>query len=303
MDRATRRIVEALIEQRTGEPARWIEDRATAGGCIHDARIVSLADGRSFFVKSRNESARAPGIFDREAEGLRALGAAFAALETAATVRVPDVIGTATGPPSVLVLEAIETGSSGADTQTALGRGLAAMHRATASTRFGFDHDNYLGETPQPNGWLDDWVTFWRQRRLGHQLDLARRNGLSDPTLDRLGDRLLDRLDVILGEVDEPACLLHGDLWGGNVLVDATGRPVLIDPATYFGHREAELAMTALFGGFGPAFYRAYEETWPLPPGAEARRPLYELYHMLNHLNLFGSGYRSSCLERLRRLV
>jgi fructosamine-3-kinase len=193
------------------------------------------------------------------------------------------------------------SGRSGRDFPAEFGRRFARLHRSTRGARFGFPHDNYLGSTPQPNGWSDDGCDFFRRRRLGHQLGLARAGGLADRGLARLGDRLLDRLDRWLDLPGEPACLLHGDLWGGNYLVDDAGAPVLIDPAAYHGHREADLAMTRLFGGFDAAFYAAYEEEWPLSPGSEERRPLYELYHLLNHLNLFGAAYRGRCLAILRR--
>ena len=167
----------------------------------------------------------------------------------------------------------------------------------------GFAHDNYLGSTPQQNPWQVDACELWRRHRLGYQLELARHNGQSNAELDRLGDRLLDRLDQWLGTLDEPASLLHGDLWSGNYLVSTAGQPVLIDPAVYCGPREADLAMTQLFGGFERSFYEAYESSWPLPPGSGERLEIFKLYHLLNHLNLFGGGYRASCLAILRRLV
>ncbi len=132
---------------------------------------------------------------------------------------------------------------------------------------------------------------------------LARERGLSDDELDRLGDRLLERLDDWIDLREEPACLLHGDLWSGNYMADDAGDPVLIDPAAYYGHREADLAMTELFGGFDHTFYEAYEEEWPLPPGSPERREIYKLYHLLNHLNLFGRGYRARCIGILQRFA
>ncbi|MEM7357175.1 MAG: fructosamine kinase family protein, partial [Acidobacteriota bacterium] len=287
----------------TGEPTEISATRAASGGCIHQANVVRTGDGRCFFVKSN--PAAPPALFEREAEGLEALAATE-------TIRVPRPLGTGTGEaavPAFLVAEAIDTGSPGRGFWETFGRRFAALHRANServsadTRRFGFAHDNFIGATPQPNAWDDDWCEFWRHHRLGFQLELARRNGLSDPTLDRLGDRLLARLDGLIDEPDEPPCLLHGDLWSGNFMSDEHGEPVLIDPAAYYGRREADLAMTELFGGFNARFYSAYEEAWPLAPGSRERLDLYQLYHLLNHLNLFGHGYRDRCVAILRRLT
>lgn len=286
--------LEAVLEQATGEGAKISGSRPVGGGCIHDGRIVSLADGRRFFVKTN--SSPPPQIFECEAQGLRAL-------EEAGELRVPRVIAVGDGEeePPFLVLEAIAPGRRGEGFFETFGRRFAELHQKATAERFGFARDNYIGSTPQPNRWCDDWCEFWRRHRLGFQLDLARRRGLSDRTLDRAGDALLERLEELIGEPAEPPVLLHGDLWGGNYMVDDNGAPVLIDPAVYYGRREADLAMTRLFGGFDARFYAAYEEAWPLAPGAEARLDVYKLYHLLNHLNLFGGGYRSSCIEILRR--
>ena len=301
MDGALRDAAQDLIQQATGQSTRIVHSRPVSGGCINRAEIVELADGRSYFVKSN--PAPLPAMFEREAEGL----AALAATET---LRVPRPVGAGGSQPGglpFLITEAIVSGSPGLGFSETFGRRFARLHKAAAPAssngRFGFDHDNYIGSTSQPNPWTDDWCDFWRQHRLGHQLDLARRGGLSDPALDRLGDRLLDRLDDFLAEPNEPPCLLHGDLWSGNTMVDEDGQPVLIDPAAYCGRREADLAMTQLFGGFDPRFYAVYEEAWPLAPGAAERLEIYKLYHLLNHLNLFGGGYRESCLTILRRFA
>lgn len=266
-----------------------------AGGCIHQAWRVELADGSSRFVKAN--AACPADLFEREAEGLAALAAVGA-------LRVPQgaVAGAAAGL-HFLVMEAIATGPQPPGFFADFGRRFADLHRRSTGERHGFPHDNYLGATPQPNAWESDWVELFRRHRLGHQLDLARRSGLADSDLLRLGDRLLDRLDRWLDVPGEPPCLLHGDLWSGNFLVDEHGAPVLIDPACYYGHREADLAMTRLFGGFAADFYAAYEEAWPLPAGSEERLPVYTLYHLLNHLNLFGGSYREQCLGVLKRLV
>ncbi|MBX3729712.1 MAG: fructosamine kinase family protein [Candidatus Sumerlaeia bacterium] len=287
--------VEELIARETGRRGRVVGRTASGGGCINNAETVSLDDGRRFFLKSNPDPL--PRLFECEAAGLRALA-------EAGTIRVPHPVGTGGGEsdvPPFLVMEWIEPGAPGPRYQQELGHGFARLHRETHAPRFGFEHDNYIGATPQPNGWTDDWIAFWRERRLGFQLALARRKGLSDSRMDRLGEKLLARLDEFLAEPAEPPCLLHGDLWGGNAMADCQGAPVLIDPAAYYGRREADLAMTQLFGGFTRDFYRAYEEIWPLAPGSDARLDIYRLYHLLNHLNLFGGSYHASCLAILRR--
>lgn len=293
MEPALRRALAEALAARDGRPAEVVAARPVAGGCIHDARLVELADGRRLFVKS--DSGVPDDLFAREAEGLAALAAP-------GVLRVPrDPLPGRAGGTLFLVMEAISAGRPGPGFFAGFGRRLAALHRATAGRRFGFAHDNYLGGTPQPNPWSDDGAAFFRDQRLGHQLRLARRRGRSDPELDRLGDRLLDRLHRWLDLPGEPACLLHGDLWSGNFLADDAGAPALVDPAAHYGHREADLAMTRLFGGFSPAFHAAYDEAWPLAAGHPERLPLYQLYHLLNHLNLFGAGYRAQCLAILRR--
>ncbi len=172
----------------------------------------------------------------------------------------------------------------------ALGRQLAALHRATAPS-YGLDHDNYLGIVPQSNGWMASWAAFFRERRLRPQAELARRNGYLSGERARRLERLLGRLDTWLGGHAPPPALLHGDLWAGNVLLGPGGAPALIDPAISYADRETELAYTALFGGFPKAFYRAYDEIWSLPDGWQERRALYNLYHLLNHVNHFGERY------------
>ncbi|MBI5154868.1 fructosamine kinase family protein [Candidatus Poribacteria bacterium] len=290
--------MEAVLERSTGETSLVRSRRPCGGGCINQTKIVETEDGRRFFVKSN--PAPLPHMFEREAEGLAALAAP-------GVIRVPAPVGCGGGTdgvPPFLVLEFIESARPKTGFQTELGRRLAQLHRATTSGRFGFLHDNYIGSTPQPNGWMTDWVAFWRERRLGFQLQLARRHGLLDAELERLGARLMDRLDDLLGQPEEPACLLHGDLWGGNYMTDERGEPVLIDPATYFGRREADLAMTMLFGGFDREFYRAYEEVWPLPPDSAKRLEVYKLYHLLNHLNIFGGvAYLPSILRTMERIA
>jgi fructosamine-3-kinase len=175
------------------------------------------------------------------------------------------------------------------------------QHRALQPA-FGWYRDNTIGSTPQSNAWQDDWVTFLRERRLGYQLELAAENGFRG-RLQQRGEVLLDALGEFFTTYRPVPSLLHGDLWAGNRTADEHGRPVIFDPAVYYGDREADVAMTRLFGGFGAGFYRAYEANWALDDGAGARTDLYNLYHVLNHLNLFGEGYLARALAMLDRLL
>jgi protein-ribulosamine 3-kinase len=205
-------------------------------------------------------------------------------------MRAPEPIshGVAAGR-AYLVLEYLEL--SGRKDFAALGRMLATAHR-NAAHRFGWHRDNYIGATPQHNGWCDNWGEFWMARRIRPQLELAEGNGfrIAVPALNFL-------------EEHKPApSLLHGDLWSGNAGFTPDG-PVVFDPALYYGDREADLAMTELFGGFPREFYRAYNDAWPLDEGYERRKHLYNLYHLLNHLNLFGSGYLGQVQSTLRLLL
>jgi protein-ribulosamine 3-kinase len=216
--------------------------------------------------------------FAAEAEGLEALRP---------HIRVPRVFGHGVKDGRAFIeLEHLALKPGG--DYAALGRMLAALHRQTGP-RFGWERDNYIGLSPQKNGWCDAWVEFWRERRMRPQLDRA---GLQlDP----------GKLDRLLETHDPAPSLLHGDLWSGNAGFTQEG-PVVFDPAVYYGDREADLAMTELFGGFPGEFYRAYNEAWPLDAGYEKRKQLYNLYHLLNHLNLFGGGYLAQVKATLRLL-
>jgi protein-ribulosamine 3-kinase len=252
---------------------------AASGGCIHQCYRVTI-EGRSRFLKT-NEPSHAD-AFAAEAEGLRALRSAGA--------RAPEPMahGVAAGK-AYLLLEHLTL--DGKSDFAALGRMLAGLHRASG-TRFGWHRDNYIGATPQPNSWCDDWREFWIKQRIRPQLEFAKRNGFAivEPSYSSLE-----------GHRPRPS-LLHGDLWSGNCGFTAGG-PVVFDPAVYYGDREADLAMTELFGGFPPVFYEAYHEAWPLEAGYERRKLLYNLYHLLNHLNLFGVGYLGQVEATLRLLL
>lgn len=287
------REVARVLSIYLGEDVEVSPGRGLGGGCINNAECVTTSAGR-FFLKSNPSPL--PGMFAREADGLEAL-------ESVGEIEVPAAIHASDGGPDFppfLLTTYIEPGRKQPHFFELFGQCLADLHRAGTGKRFGFDNDNYLGSTPQPNTWSDDWVEFFRNHRLGHQLRLAERNGHGGE-LQRLGGKLLERLGDYLAEPNEPPTILHGDLWGGNYMVAKDGGAVLIDPAVYYGRREADLAMTRLFGGFDRDFYAAYEEVWPLADGSEARLEIYELYHLLNHLNLFGGGYLGGCLQILRR--
>jgi protein-ribulosamine 3-kinase len=235
--------------------------------------------GVRFFVKV-NAATRLP-MFEAEADGLIEIARANA-------VRVPRPIayGACDGA-AFLALEWLDFAGGGRDAD--LGRALANLHRTTAP-RFGWKRDNTIGTTPQTNTWIAEWATFFRDCRIAPQLALAARNG-HGTRLQRDGETLLAMLPALLGGHAPAPSVLHGDLWSGNAARLETGEPVIFDPAVYFGDREADLAMTELFGGFGADFYAAYREASPLPDGYELRRTLYNLYQVLNHLNLFGGGY------------
>ncbi len=259
------------------------------GGDINDAVRVDTQDAR-YFVKW-NAHPR-PRIFEAEARGLNLLASVNA-------LRVPRVIALIDRP-AAQVLEWIEPGTNKSAAAEALGRGLAQQHRSTAQT-YGLDHDNYIGSTPQRNDPAQSWIKFFRERRLGVQRDLAQRSGHLTSNRARRLDRVMDRLDRWIDDSQVVPALLHGDLWGGNTLIDAQSQPVLIDPAVYYGDREAEMAFTELFGGFDARFYAAYHEAWQLDRGYASRRDLYNLYHLLNHLNLFGEGYGGAVDAVLQR--
>lgn len=228
---------------------------------------------------------------EAEADGLGRLARADA-------IRVPRVLGIgASGAECWLELERFELREPDARAQARLGEALAGLHAVTGPS-FGLERDNAIGATPQPNGPCGDWAAFWRDRRLGFQLELAARNGYRGRLQER-GSRLLESVPALLAGHEPQPSLLHGDLWPGNRGMLPDGTPVAFDPAVYYGDREADLAMTELFGGFPDEFYSAYEKELPLDSGYESRKHLYNLYHLLNHLNLFGSGYRRQVEETL----
>jgi fructosamine-3-kinase len=200
-----------------------------------------------------------------------------------------------------LALEWITLGSPNKASEALLGEQLAWQHRQT-NAQFGWERDNTIGATPQPNTWCEEWVTFLRERRLRHQLDLAEAKGADGRCVER-GRKLCELLDAFFSSYRPVPSLLHGDLWGGNWGTDDDGLPVIFDPAVYYGDREADIAMTRLFGGFGHAFYTTYQSTWPLDQAAGTRSTLYNLYHVLNHYNLFSGDYLAKAQTMIDRLL
>lgn len=284
-----RRAVEAELG-----PIR--EARPVAGGCISSSLRIELGGG-SAFLKYGSGS---PGLFASEARGLEALRAGGSGLRIPAVLAVHD---SAPGGFGWLALEWLEPGERAAGFGVRLGSGLAALHRA-GHGGWGWERDGYIGSLAQCNAPTADWARFWGERRIGAQLRLAREAGRM-PGSDAQWDRLLAQLPESLAaaERDGPS-LLHGDLWSGNVIAVPGGEPALVDPAVYRGHREVDLAMSELFGGFAPDFYTAYREAWPLLPGyEEVRRGVYQLFYLLVHVNLFGGGYIAQTAALLRRLV
>jgi protein-ribulosamine 3-kinase len=277
--------VGAAIARHTGGPAPIRRASAVGGGCISPTARLETEAGERFFLKF-GAPGLPPGLLAAEGEGLLALAEAGA-------VRVPKVIGTGgEGNAAWLLLEWLEPGPASPPSWTALGRAVAELHRHRAS-RFGADADNFIGSLPQRNTPGDDWPDFWRARRLEPQLRAALHVGLlGDGDRSRFTD-LFHHLDHLLAPAhDEGPSLLHGDLWNGNVHMTRDGIPALIDPSVYYGHREVDLAMADLFGGFDPGFRTAYHDAWPLAPGyAPQRRAVYQLYYLLVHVNLFGTGY------------
>ncbi|MEO1768044.1 fructosamine kinase family protein [Thiobacter aerophilum] len=280
------------VEAATGAPFAPRAARTLGGGCINRTQV--LEDGRRRFFVKIHDAERLP-MFEAEAAGL-------AELARTGAVRVPKPVtsGTAEGH-AFLVLECLDLSSGSARAARLLGEALARQHRDTRPA-FGWDRDNTIGATPQPNAWMTDWVDFWREQRLGHQLALAKENGLPARALEK-GERVMDHLPAFFTDHRPMPSLLHGDLWGGNWGEDERGHPVIFDPAVYYGDREADLAMTELFGGFPADFYAAYRAAWALDPGYAVRKVLYNLYHVLNHFNLFGGGYGPQAERMMERLL
>lgn len=279
--------------QRAGIATRIERRVRLAGGDISAVERLHTNHG-TYILKSLPRDL--PGLLRAEADGLEALRGSGTPLA------VPSVIACVEGPNAFLILEDLGSGPAGTHLDERIGFGLAALHRCGAP-RFGFPRDNFCGATSQPNTWTDSWTDFYGRQRLGHQMTLASRARLLSASDTSVIEQLISRLDTLLQEPEEGTALIHGDLWSGNLHVTAAGDPALIDPAVYYAHREAELGMMQLFGGFPSRVYDAYHEAFPLEPGWQDRSDIYQLYHLLNHLNLFGRSYYARVMAVARRYI
>ena len=307
------------ISETTGETFSLDNRHSVSGGCINQGYSIS-SSSRAYFAKINQASQIA--MFEAEALGLQQMRATQ-------TIRVPEPICWGTeGNSAYIVLEWLDLGSRGGQRAwEEMGRKLAAMHKYTPPNPpllrggeepnstllrggeepnstllrgvFGWDINNTIGSTVQINNWTVNWAEFWAERRIGYQLKLARRRGGHFPQ----GERLLEVIPELLAGHEPQPSLVHGDLWGGNAGVTSAGEPVIFDPAAYFGDREVDMGMTELFGGFPAEFYRGYNQVWPLDLGYEKRKTLYNLYHILNHFNLFGGSYASQANQMINRIL
>ena len=290
-----RSVLNEIVRSFFGQAASVEWSEPVSGGDINEAFHLLLTSGEEVFLKL---NARAEeNFFLAEAHGLKCMK------ECGASVPEVLAVGKLSDGAAYLLLSYVRSSARKSDYWSRLGYMLGDMHRAetgrfTKKGNFGLDRDNFIGATKQVNKPKAGWIEFFRENRLGFQLKLAAH--YFDKEDKRRLRRILDHLEEFLTEPEFPS-LLHGDLWGGNVMSDSQGMPMLIDPAVYVGHHEADLAMTELFGGFDPAFYDAYHEVIPREPGYADRRELYNLYHLLNHLNLFGGAYLASVRRILKR--
>lgn len=292
MNESLRQVVLTVLEERLKTRAEIMATRQLGGGDINHALMLDTSSGK-FFMKY-NSASRYPGMFRSEAEGLELM-------KSTSTISVPEVIGFGEdGKEAFLLLQYLEPGHRSDKMMEEAGRLLALMHR-NSSPDFGLDADNYIGSLPQKNTRYSTWTEFFATCRIEPMLRNARDKGLVDQRILKGFSNLLARLDDLVPS--EAPALVHGDLWGGNYLACADGQVYLIDPAVYYGHREMDLSMTRLFGGFPEAFYKGYQSEFPLQPGWLQRTDIYNLYPLLVHVNLFGGGYIASVASIVSRFI
>jgi fructosamine-3-kinase len=281
--------IDTHISQITGTKFQTATKRSIGGGCINQGYAVSNTQ-HTYFVKINQASYST--MFSAEALGLQQMYDTH-------TIRVPKPLcwGTASNN-CYLVMEWLDIGSGGNKAWEQMGQKLAAMHKVKQN-RFGWNVNNTIGSTTQINTWTDSWIEFYTEHRLGYQFKLGCRKGGKFPA----SEELLAAIPELLAGHEVQPSLVHGDLWGGNAGCTSDGTPVIFDPATYYGDREVDIAMTELFGGFSPAFYRGYNEVFPLDSGYEQRKVLYNLYHIVNHFNLFGGSYESQANRMISQIL
>jgi len=285
--------ISRLLEPVFGREVKVQSSASTSGGCINQTSVLRLTNDERVFLKYNSHPPA--NFFNVEARGLKLLA------QTAKGPRIPKPLALQDcAKPTFLILEYIEESSPGQDFSVRFARSLAELHQ-TSHDSFGLDHDNYIGSTVQKNAQETNGIDFFRDQRLRPQQELARKT--LPPSTDKNLSKLYDRLENYLDISGEKPALLHGDLWSGNYFPDKDQVPCIFDPAVYFGLREADLAMTELFGRLPQKFYDAYHEAFPLNPGYEERKDLYNLYHLLNHLNLFGGSYLASVEQVVRRYI
>ena len=278
------------ISQATGSEFAIANSKSVSGGCINQGYKVSSQDV-AYFVKL-NDASQVE-MFAAEALGLRQMHATK-------TITVPQPVcwGTAANS-SYIVLQWLDLRGGNNQSWTEMGRQLAAMHRKGTNDVFGWERNNTIGSTPQVNAWIDSWADFFAEQRIGYQLKLAKRRGGSFPDTNQVINAVKNQL---ASRQPQPS-LVHGDLWSGNAAIAADGTPVILDPATYYGDRETDIAMTELFGGFPAAFYQGYNDAWQLDNDYQRRKSIYNLYHVLNHFNLFGGGYGNQARRIIEQLI
>jgi fructosamine-3-kinase len=277
------------ISEATEKNFEISDRRSVSGGCINQGYTIS-GDHRTYFVKLNR--ANQVEMFVAEALGLKQMLATK-------TIRVPKPLcwGVADNS-SYIVMEYLELGSNNSQSWEEMGCQLAAMHQVGGASQFGWEINNTIGSTPQINTWTSNWADFFAEHRIGYQLKLAKRKGGSFPDRDLVVEAVREKLS----DRNPQPSLVHGDLWSGNAACTRQGEPLIFDPAAYYGDREVDLAMTELFGAFSSAFYRGYNQTWELEEGYQQRKHIYNLYHILNHFNLFGGGYESQANKMIQQL-
>ncbi|MEE9258989.1 MAG: fructosamine kinase family protein [Nitrospinaceae bacterium] len=281
-----------LLESVYGKSVSVKSTSRTGGGCINETQVLILSNGERVFLKYNSNPPK--NFFRTEARGLRLLGSAKDG------PKVPQPLGEDPAPDARFILmEYVESASPGKVFDVRFAEALANLHRTTDGEH-GLDHDNFIGKTEQKNTREKDGVVFFRDRRLRFQQELARKTGKLPSSTDRKLDTLCDKLENLLDVTREKPALMHGDLWSGNHFCGPGGAPCIVDPAVYYGLREADLAMTELFGRLPQTFYDAYHRAFPMNPGYEERKQIFNLYHLLNHLNLFGRSYLSSVEQTVR---